>query len=127
MLLNLENATKLKEGDLLLNIKKGLHITKENMYRVIGCKFAYGGNIEMTKDNTNEYPPNDKGNYPGFQLTLERLISPDGEQKTATLIWFLHNKIYRSINCSSLNFLLHFRKNRFLYNHTVIFHFSVHN
>jgi len=29
--------------------------------------------------------------------------------------------------CSSLNFLLHFRKNRFRYNFTVIFHFSAHN
>ena len=47
MVLNLENATKLKEGGLLLNVKKGLHITKENMYKVVGSKFAYGGNCYL--------------------------------------------------------------------------------
>ena len=31
------------------------------------------------------------------------------------------------IICPSLDLLLHFLKNRFRYNHTVIFHFSVHN
>ena len=39
----------------------------------------------------------------------------------------LFDAIYRSDICSSLNFLLHFLKNRFRYNLTVIFHFSAHN
>jgi len=33
----------------------------------------------------------------------------------------------QALNCSSFDLLLHFRKSRFRYNLTVIFHFSVHN
>ena len=52
----------------------------------------------MIKDNTNEYPPNEKGNYPGFQLTLERLSpNQNGKQKNVTLIWFLHDEKNRRI------------------------------
>jgi len=59
-------------------------------------------------------------------LCKVRLTKFRGIRKT-TSICTSKNANLGSIICSSLNFLLHFRKNRFRYNLTFIFHFSAHN